>query len=253
MKNKGLISKDNVDYLNPTNTTIRHFYLIPKIHQKGIPGRSICSSVTHPTSKISKLVDAHVKKYVPVTQSYIRDIQNFISEIKLIGRLPEGAFLVPLDVSSLYTNIPNQERIVAVADQLRKDPTKQGISTYILELLKLVLHNMYFEFNGDFYLQVGGIAMDKALAPNYSNLFMDKFETKALEQYPLKPQKWKRFIDDIFMIWTHGEQELQKFVEYLNNIHPIIKFTHEFSKTDVNFLDTTVKINQHHHLYTTLY
>ena len=201
MKNKGLISEDNHEYLIPMNTTIGHLYLLPKIHKKGIPGRSIGSSVTQPTAKISQFVDAHIKKYVPQTQSYIRDTQDFISKIKPIGPLPEGAFLVTLD------------------------PTKQGISTYILELLKLVLHSMYFEFNGDFYLQVGGTAMDMALAPNYANLFMDKFRTKTLEQYPLKPLIWKRFIDDIFMIWTHGEQELHKFVEYLNSIHPTIKFT----------------------------
>ena len=126
------------------------------------------------------------------------------------------------------------------------------MNQHILDLLKLVLHNMYFVFKGDFYLQVEGTAMGTALAPNYANLFMDKFETKALE-YPLKPLIWKGFIDDIFMIWTHGEQELQKFVEYLYGVHPTIKFTHKFSKTDVNFLDTTVKINQDRHLYTTLY
>ena len=125
MKNKGLISEDNLEYLTLTNTTIGHFYLLPKIHKKGIPGRPICSSITRPTAKISKFVDAHIKKYVPQTQSYIRDTQDFISKIKPIGPLPEGACLITLDVSSLYTNIPNQEGIVAVADQLRKDPTKQ--------------------------------------------------------------------------------------------------------------------------------
>ena len=84
--------------------------------------------------------------------------------------------------------------------------------------------------------------MSTALAPNSANLFTDKFKTKALEKYPLKLLILKRFIDDIFMILAHGEQGLQKFIEYLNNIHPTIKFTHEFSKTDVNILDTTVKI-----------
>ena len=43
---------------------------------------------------------------------------------------------------------------------------------------------MYFEFNGDHYLQIGGTAMGTALAPNYANIFMDKFETRALENYP---------------------------------------------------------------------
>ena len=64
----------------------------------------------------------------------------------------------------------------------------------------LLCHNMYFKFNGDFYLQTGGTAIGTSLAPNYANLFMDKFETKALANYPLKPLIWKRFIDDIFMV-----------------------------------------------------
>ena len=50
--------------------------------------------------------------------------------------------------------------------------------------------------------------MGTAAAPNYANLFMDRFETKALSNWPLKPLIWLRFIDEIFMIWTHGEDNL---------------------------------------------
>ena len=55
------------------------------------------------------------------------------------------------------------------------------------------------------------------------------------------------------MIWTHGKDELDKFINYLNNIHPQIKFTSEVSDTSVNFLDTTVKIDTDNIIYTTLY
>ena len=55
------------------------------------------------------------------------------------------------------------------------------------------------------------------------------------------------------MIWTHGMDELQKFIPYLNNIHPKIKFTHESSETSITFLDTTVKIDSDRKLYTTLF
>ena len=57
-------------------------------------------------------------------------------------------------------------------------PTKGPIATYILDLLNLILHNMYFEFNDEFFLQIGGTAMGTELAPNYANLFMDMFENK---------------------------------------------------------------------------
>ena len=77
---------------------------------------------------------------------------------------------------------------------------------------------MNFTFNGDHYLQTGGTAMGTSLAPNYANLFMDRFETKALAGFPLKPLTRKRFIDDCFMVWTHGEESLKTFIEYLNSL-----------------------------------
>ena len=235
------------------NPTEARFYLLPKIHKKNIPGRPICSSINHPTSNISKFVDEHIKKYVPKTNSYVRDTQHFISRIKQLGCIPENALLVTLDVSSLYTNIPNQEGLLAVAEHLRSDPDKQKIGPHLLRLLKLILHSMSFNFNGDHYLQIGGMAMGTAVAPNYANLFMDRFETKALNNWPLKPLIWLRFIDDIFMIWPHGEDNLNEFITYLNGIHQTIKFTHESSHTQIDFLDTTVKINDNREIYTTLY
>ena len=55
------------------------------------------------------------------------------------------------------------------------------------------------------------------------------------------------------MIWTHGEDSLLKFINYLNSLHPSIIFTHEFSHSSISFLDTTVKFNQERELITTLY
>ena len=253
MKNVNLITEKNFNYLNIDNPKSGRFYLLPKIHKKGIPGRPICSSIDHPTCNISKFIDAHIKDYVPKTASYVRDTQHFISRLKTLDKLPEGALLVTLDVSSLYTNIPNREGILAVAAHLRRDRTKDPITPFLLKLLELVLHSMNFTFNEEHYLQVGGTAMGTAVAPNYANLFMDRFETKALEKWHLKPLLWLRFIDDIFMIWTHGRDELNKFINYLNSIHPKIKFTSEINDTHVNFLDTTVKVDADRSIYTTLY
>ena len=44
------------------------------------------------------------------------------------------------------------------------------------------------------------------------------------------------------MKWTHGDKELDEFLEHANSIHPSIKFTHEVSKTKMSFLDTTTTV-----------
>ena len=95
--------------------------------------------------------------------------------------------------------------------------------------------------------------MGTKLAPSYANLFMTKFEDKYVYTYPLQPQLWKRFIDDIFLIWPHGMNSLTKFIEHLNTVHPPIKFTSDISETRISFLDLTIYIEQsklHTRLYT---
>ena len=64
---------------------------------------------------------------------------------------------------------------------------------------------------------------------------MDKVETEFLDKKLLKPWVWLRYIDDIFFVWTHGEESLQQFREHLNDFHPGLQ---------VNFLDVIVKLQE---------
>ena len=61
---------------------------------------------------------------------------------------------------------------------------------------------------------------------------------QILRTYPDQPFLWLRFIDDIFMIWTHGTLSLDNFIVHLNKCLPSINFTHEISPDQVPFLDT---------------
>ena len=70
--------------------------------------------------------------------------------------------------------------------------------------------------------------MGSTLSPITTNLFMDKFEQKSLNSANPKPEWWTRFVDDTFLIWAHGKEELEKFVEHLNKQTESIKFTKEF-------------------------
>ena len=77
------------------------------------------------------------------------------------------------------------------------------------------------------------------IAPNYVIIFMHKIETELLQKSPLQTSFFKRFIDDIFLIWPHGE-ELQKSLQMINHHHKTIKFTEEHSNKEIPFLDTLV-------------
>ena len=104
------------------------------------------------------------------------------------------------------------------------------------------MKNNTFVFESKTIRQKRGTAIGTKFAPPYSILFMAELEENVLENAELKPYLWWRYIDDIFFLWEHGEEKLKEFIDELNKMHPTIKFTADWSKTSINFLDVQVSL-----------
>lgn len=65
---------------------------------------------------------------------------------------------------------------------------------------------------------------------------MDDAEGKFLETQLLQPLIWFRYIDDMFFIWSHGEEKLHLFLVNLSNCNLHIKFTYAFNRKGISFL-----------------
>ena len=93
-----------------------------------------------------------------------------------------------------------------------------------------------------FNQQIRGTTIGTKFAPPYAILFMADLEEKILSASEKKPMIWWRYIDDIFFIWEHGEESLENFLNKLNSFHPTIKFTAEYSKETIYFLDVNIRL-----------
>ena len=63
---------------------------------------------------------------------------------------------------------------------------------------------------------------------------------------------WKRFLDDCFIIWNRGDDQLTDFFNILNTLSPTIKFTMESNKEMLSFLDVMV-IKRHSRIITDVF
>ena len=112
----------------------------------------------------------------------------------------------------------------------------------VMSLLKLVLENCVFSFQGNFFKQLHGAAMGSPCSPVVANIYMEYFEDLALgPELPIPIKEWKRYIDDIFSIIPKGKSDIM--LGYLNSIDPHIKFTIEQPNAEgaIPFLDTLPK------------
>ena len=157
-------------------------------------------------------------------------------------RVPQNATLVSMDVTSLYTNIPQEEVITTIchAYDTFYTATPPIPTHYLREMLRLILQENSFQFNGKDFLQTHGTAMGTKTAVSFANIFMAKIETAIIDQHSTRPLLWKRYIDDVFSLWDTNREEINNFIEHANNYHPTIKFTADISDKEIIFLDTCI-------------
>ena len=94
--------------------------------------------------------------------------------------------------------------------------------------------------------------MGTKVAHSFAITYMCEFEEKHIYMYRLQPLIYQSYIDNIFIIWQHGDEELEQFFNHLNSCSPHIKFTMETSNETIPFLDTSVIIHGTNNM-TTLY
>ena len=78
-----------------------------------------------------------------------------------------------------------------------------------------------------------GTAQRPHMSCSYSDIAIASYDNKALN-YHRKPETWKRFRDDVFVVWTHSAASLPCFLEYLNGIDNIgkIRFTMQIADAE---------------------
>ena len=107
--------------------------------------------------------------------SYIRDSEDFINKSQNLGKIPDYAVLVTVDVVGLYHNIPHNVGLRGLKEALDKREAE------------FVLKNNFFEFNSQIKQQLSGTAIGTKCAQTCACIFMDKMETEFLETQRGKP------------------------------------------------------------------
>ena len=85
-----------------------------------------------------------------------------------------------------------------------------------LPSLSSVLKNTFFTFQGKYYEQVQGVAVEFPISPIVANLIMEGFKARA-------PQIQLRYVDETFVV--HKAEHSQQFLTHLNSHSPHIQFT----------------------------
>ena len=238
------MKKETIKYFEVKDPKFARFYLLPKIHKRlnNVPVRPVMSNSGYYTENIPTFLDFHLQPLALAVKSYIKDTNDFLNELLSLPKLPDNIILCTIDVVGLYPNIPHEEGLSTLMKRLDNRMQKYISSDTLCDLAEVLLKNNTFKFGKKTLKQKRGTAIRTKFAPPYSILFVAELEEEILRKAEFKLYLWWRYFDDIFFLWEHGEEKLKSFINNINKMHPTIKFTADWSKTSVNFLDVTVSI-----------
>ena len=141
-----------------------------------------------PMSRLSVLLERILHQLLKFVPAHIGSTQDAISSLKLIFpdlKAPKNTILVTTDVVTLYPSIPIEDGMSAVREMLQQHGEEidmLGLTCdEIIRLIRFVLKNNYFRFEGTVYQQRQGVAMGNHLAQPFAIIFMGRLEQRMLE------------------------------------------------------------------------
>ena len=115
------------------------------------------ASIGSPTYKLSKHITSILSPLAGKSDSYVKDSNHFVTEIKDIV-LDESELMLSFDVV-LFTKVPVDEAVEVIHNMMLQDDSFALTPDRISELLEVCLGLTYFSYQGEYYEQREGAAM----------------------------------------------------------------------------------------------
>ena len=238
------IDKATYDRIRAVGSSPGKLYGLPKTHKTGVPVRPILSAVTCHNYKLAKFL---VPLLSPLASSdfTVTDVFSFAKEIQERTDL-NRQFMISLDIESLFTNVPVSETIDIILSKLfpHNSVIYNGFTrNEFSALLKLAVEDSYFVFDGKMYKQIDGMAMGSPLGPLFANIFLSHYESQWLNDSPVKPILYRRYVDDTLWLLPAGS-DLSRLMSHMNSRHANMRFTFETEANDcIHFIGLTITHN----------
>ncbi|XP_044761991.1 uncharacterized protein LOC123319194 [Coccinella septempunctata] len=242
----------NIHNIKEKNPQIPNLYSLIKLHKVDKSIRPITSAHSSPAHKVSKVINhilTHQLGYKsPMSVKNSIELVNIIESTKLDSN--NEYILVSFDIVNLYTNIPVAESLSLLREFLNGCQTlrdfnidNEDIQT-IMNLMELISKQNFFSFNGSVYTMTDGVPMGSPISGLLAEIFVAYLESLIIKHHlSHKIILWRRYVDDIFCIWSGTLDELNSFLTFINSLSRI-KFTLEISdNNNINFLDLNITLN----------
>ncbi|XP_023231476.1 uncharacterized protein LOC111631461 [Centruroides sculpturatus] len=222
----------------PSPDTPRLF-AFAKTHKDKPALRPILDKARSPTRMLDTAIHKHIAHSLNNYPWSVRNSAELLEALRPLS-INDRTYITVLDFVSLYPSIKIQPCFCAIRDLLLK--SHGAYRKQILELAHLLCYNSFFRFNNKTYLQKRGVPMGSPISGDLCELVVRQLEQKIIPMYSSNILIYKRYVDDIFIMWK-AKPDINNFIDAMNN-NPYglcIKLD-QISNSNATFLDINIQL-----------
>ncbi|XP_023238444.1 uncharacterized protein LOC111637234 [Centruroides sculpturatus] len=191
-------------------------FAFAKMHKPGNQLRLVIDKCGSPTFLIEKQLVNFFRARDHLHPFSISNSLQLVESLRDTS-LTDKECMTVFDYKSLYPSIKLPPCFCSVRDFLFANiENAPSYHAHILELAYLICYTLFFEFEGNIFLQGRGVPMGSPTSSILCKLVLRQLENTILPEFQQQIILYARYIDDIFVLW-HEEPNLQYFLNKINN------------------------------------
>jgi hypothetical protein len=240
--------------LLPNERRDKYLYFLPKVHKPLSEWRENYHPKMRPILSTSGTLMQPLERHLLPTLQRLETtfstitvsslaVSHHISQFNRTVNLTGKALLATIDVESLYTKIPLDKLWDIIVKLMENSIPNETERHYYLHFLSIIIHHNTFKVNQRYYHQKTGVPMGGILSGVLANLYLAYLEQQVLYSHPIYSDYlyiFQRYVDDILIVSTLNEIELNEFINILSNSYNL-RLTSTSNSHNINFLDMTIK------------
>jgi hypothetical protein len=152
-----------------------------KLHKQNTPIRSIINVRNAPTYELARHLTGILRVCLHLPNTYsIQNSVHLTTDLQSI-EINEDVRICSFDIENIHTNIPKLEVINIIKNIMENDPEiKKDEQEEIINILKSMMDQYYFQFNQQYYKQTVGLAMGAPTSAILAEVYIQYIDHKNL-------------------------------------------------------------------------
>jgi hypothetical protein len=138
--------------------------------------RPVINNTQAPSYKIAKFLDRRIKECINLPNTYtVQNSNEMAQELRKLYTTKNHK-MITLDIKDLYVNLPKQGIIQSTAIGMDRSKVSTDIMKQIIQLLKVIIEQNYFQYSNQYFKLEKGTAMGSPISRTLAEIYLQLIE-----------------------------------------------------------------------------